>query len=521
MLDAEPDAPSSGALRRWLDWRSGALLLAAAALLGFCVTLYLCAPGFMARDSGTQLEQARAFNFFDDHPVIMALVWHYLDRLVPGPLGMLLLTAALYWAGLGGLFWSWPGSPAVRALAVLGAGFFLPAFSCLPIVLKDAPMHGALLAALALLVVPSQRGRLWRSLAAFVLLAFAIGVRHNAAAAAWPFVALPLLHALPIQGRWRRVLSAGVLGLALTFVLALAVPRALAPLGHRTEFWQTIPAFDLAGMSLQANELLIEPETGLFTQGMGLAQLRTLFRIDYGSQLYYCIAFRGQRCVHLFRRSQDPEDLKQLSGNWLRAIRQHPGAYLAHRYQFARTLLTTNRSNKELYYLAGAPHHPLAADYPPSERNVRVMAWIERQLKRRLYQPWIYALLCVVLVSVGLWRYARTGQAVCLALALSGGSYLLSTIVGANSTDYRYSVWTILCALLSLLAAVLSPSTALWSRRALSSSRGSRSDVASSPNDAASPQGAAASPESVPAAPLLSRAAPAGTALPAPAGSGK
>jgi hypothetical protein len=205
---------------------------------------------------------------------------------------------------------------------------------------------------------------------------------------------------------------------------------------------------------------LIEPETELFAQGMDLREIRRLFTVDYGPQLYYCIAFGGQRCVHLFRMSRDPEALQQLSDNWLRAIQQHPGAYLAHRFAFARALLTVNRGPKLLYYLAGAPHHQFGIDYPPTERSLRLMAWLERHVKSTRYQPWIYALLCLVLVPVSLLSYARTGRIVSLAFALSGCSYLLSTILGASSTNYRYSIWTILCALLALASLLLRPAAA-------------------------------------------------------------
>jgi hypothetical protein len=115
-----------------------------------------------------------------------------------------------------------------------------------------------------------------------------------------------------------------------------------------------------------------------------------------------------------------------------------------------------NRGPKLLYYLDAAPHHQFGIDYPPTERSLRVMAWLERKLKAWVYQPWIYALLCVLLIPAGLIQFARAGQALTLAFGLSGSCYLLSTIVGASSTNYRYSVWMILCTLLGLAALLLS-----------------------------------------------------------------
>jgi hypothetical protein len=452
MIEAAPRMPSGAILWSWVWPRREALLIGAIAALGFGITLYLCAPGFMAVDSGAQLEQARSFQLQDDNPVLMALIWHYTDRVLPGPLGMLVLMTGLCWAGFGILFWSMKGSLLWRALGVLGVGFFPPSFSTFPIVMKDALMHGALLMGLVCIVVPTRKLLVLRIISAIALFLLAIGVRHNAAAAVWPFVALPLLRALPIQRRWLRALAASALALVLTYAMASALYRALAPLGQRTEFWQIVPVFDLAGMSLEADELLVEPESEVLTEGMGVEEIRRLFSAEYGSALYYCIPFQGQRCVQLFHHTLDREQLAQLSGNWLRAIWQHPAAYLAHRVHFTRTLLTVNSGPKELYYLDGAPFHPIAEDYPPKPHTLRLMAWIERHIKRGIYQPWIYALIALALIPIGLVRYCRTDEALPLLFAASGSSYLLSTIVGAVSTNYRYCVWTVLCAVLALIA---------------------------------------------------------------------
>jgi hypothetical protein len=441
------------AVRKWLGQHRESLLLGVLTLICFGATVYWCFPGFMARDSGLQLEQARNFEFFDDHPILMALIWHYTDRVLPGPLGMLVLMSGLCWAGLGSFFWALPGDVAWRALGLLAVGFFPPVFAILPIILKDALMQGGLLVALACVLMPTRRALVLRLCIALVCLLIALGARHNCAAAAWPFVALPLSRIALLHGkaRWLRLLAASAAGMAVTLALTWALGRALAPLTHRTEFWQTVPIFDLAGMSLRAEELLVEQETHVLTEGMGLEQLQQVFNLNYGPFLYYCIPFAGQRCVHVFSRTLDPAELKQISGNWLRAIRYHPGAYLAHRLGFAREILNVSAGDKELYYLNGAPHHWLAEEYPPRRRTLRLMAAIERKIHWIGYRPWLYAALNAALLPLALIAYLRGRSMLPLLFTFSGSAYLLSTLLGASSTDYRYLVWTILCALLALI----------------------------------------------------------------------
>src|SRR6188474_2134079 len=82
-----------------LSWRS-AWVLAGAGLFCFVVALWLSVPGFMAADSGDQLNQARTGQYNDAHPVLMALLWRYTDRVLPGPLGILVLMTALRVGGL-------------------------------------------------------------------------------------------------------------------------------------------------------------------------------------------------------------------------------------------------------------------------------------------------------------------------------------------------------------------------------------------------------------------------------------
>ena len=56
--------------------------------LGFLVCAF---PGVMTWDSFGQLGEARSGVYSDGHPPVMALVWSVLDRIVPGPFGMLVL----------------------------------------------------------------------------------------------------------------------------------------------------------------------------------------------------------------------------------------------------------------------------------------------------------------------------------------------------------------------------------------------------------------------------------------------
>ena len=431
------------------------LVIALAGALAYGLTLYLFAPGYMSSDSGVQLVQARTLNLRDDHPILMALLWHCTDRLLPGPLGMFVLASGLYWAGLSGFFTAVRGAVALRAAGLFAVGFFPPAFIVVPAIWKDTLMQAALVAALAALVVPTRRAAVLRHVLAMVFFLVAIGVRHNALAAVWPLLAFALLRLHGLAGRpaWVRLGLASVVSVALTLGLTLVLKQALTPLAEQRNFWQKAASYDLAGMSLQTGKLLIEPGSGLLVPGAGLDDIRDLYRDGlYGPRLYYCKPFQGNACAQLFRWLTETRALGHLSRNWRRAIVEHPGAYLAHRKNQTLSLLGWRDGPTENFYLGSAPHHRLARDYPPRPHTVSLLRWLDARLPGLMFRPWLYLLVSIVLLPLAVFRWLRAGTVLPLLLLLSGLCYALSTFIGAVTTDYRYMVWSNLSTVLAVVS---------------------------------------------------------------------
>jgi hypothetical protein len=447
------------ALARLLRARRGLLPLVLVGAAAFALTLWLFAPGYMSRDSGTQLEQARTLVLNDHHPVLMALIWRITDTIVPGPLGMLALMSAIYWASLSDLAWGLAWPVLARAAVLLGIGFFPPVLSVVPVIWKDTLMQATLLAALALAAAPPSGRRALRAAVAAVCLLVAIGARHNAAAAAWPIVALLLLR-WPVLTRLRpgvRLLATSALAIGITLGSTLALQRGLAPLARAESFWQQSLTFDLAGMSLRTGKLLVPPDTGVLSPGMGLDEIRRLYRPDYNASLYYCVPFAGSECTPVFNRVRDEQQLANLRRSWRQAVLRHPGSYLAHRLQVAALLLRWQAGAGETYFLKGAPHHRLAGAYPPRPLTLAALRWIEAQLDRLVFRPWIYLAIACLLLPIALLGHLRRGHdlpAVCL---LSGLAYFLSVVLAAGTPDYRYMVWTILATLLAAVTSVRPP----------------------------------------------------------------
>src|SRR5438270_9612044 len=59
-------------------------------MLGITFTVYCYYPGNMSSDSLDQYTQGRTGMFNDWHPPVMSYLWSLMDKVIPGPAGMLI-----------------------------------------------------------------------------------------------------------------------------------------------------------------------------------------------------------------------------------------------------------------------------------------------------------------------------------------------------------------------------------------------------------------------------------------------
>jgi hypothetical protein len=429
----------------------GVIAIVAVAALCCLFTIFLFAPGYMSNDSTEQLSQARSLELSDHHPITMALLWRVLDQLVPGPLGMLVVMSLLYWAGLAAFFHTRPWPLALRALALPLMGFFPPVFCIAGAIWKDTLMQGTLLAALGCFLL-YERGRSRALLfLGLVLTLFGLSVRHNAIGAAWPILALPLL-TTPFLHRFRlgyRVLLAGGASLAIAAVSIALLLKALSPLAKPAHFWQMIATFDLAGISARTGKLEVDPASGVLNSGVRLREIRRAYQPRNHMSLYKCASRRHRPCQPPFVRVAEPEQLARLGSNWWSVVRHHPREYLQHRYGVYKLVSGIGGTPAKLWFLK---QPGLARNYPLSARGEAALDWFRSLSDTRWFAVWLYVALAFAVGVAGIPFLVRTGSALPLVLSLSSIGYAASLFFGTGAQDYRYSVWTVLTAVLGLLA---------------------------------------------------------------------
>jgi len=415
---------------RWVE-RVRSLSSRQILLVGLALVVVYAFPGYMSTDSVQQLIEARTGHFSDGHPPLMAAEWFVLDRVVAGPLLVLVLQNAVFLAGLHSLLQRVlsPTRAAWTAIAIL---LFPPVLTTMAVIWKDSQMAAALVAGTAALVHSRLRVRI----GGLALLAAACALRYNALAAAVPLVAILFEWKRPL--RWWKRLLVLVAATAVAAATAFGVSRALA-----VQHVKLTPVFSDVVDVLAC------------TRDRDDADLREVFRgvplaIDHGIQAHarwlheahgvWRIAGTADR---LFDYPSTDAQWDALGRAWKELVLGDPGAYLrCHWDDFARMLgLTDEPLRAPVWNLfLEDPHQMPGTDHDASYSRVqgwfgRVFYWLADDTP--LFRPWIYAVLALVLLPL-LCRDRLT-----FALFASGLAYELSFFPVGNEPDFRYSHWLI------------------------------------------------------------------------------
>ncbi|HEU4580524.1 MAG TPA: hypothetical protein VFS67_19845 [Polyangiaceae bacterium] len=427
------------------DWIAPAVIAAC----GFVAVCAVCWPGFMSPDSVEQLRQARDHIYSDDHPPLMAMIWAVADRLLPGPAGMLLLLNALYWGGLLVCARYWPLPRRARTIAFALVAAFPPLLVNLGVIWKDILMQGALVCVLAAYLRYRRSHGLIPLAVALVFSVLAIAARHNAAAAVWPLLVLFAAEHPRWSSRlarWKRWLGAMGISLALVAVMQQGITRSLAPFVKRqTHFWQVGLLFDLAGMSVVEGELLFDPGARMLRKGVTIGVLSDKYNPRHPGSIFY-----GRHPV--IKHTDDPDQLKAIAQNWARAIRQHPRAYLVSRWRVYRNLLGLSSTPPAYMVFAEIHKNKFGYALAPSPLRDRTVDAFELLAKTPLFRVWLYVFGGVLLFFASAAAFWFGGAPLALGLSLSGLIYHLTFALLSCSDDYRYSLWTITCTVLSACA---------------------------------------------------------------------
>lgn len=414
-------------LRRWKTLSPRAILV-----LGFTLFLIYAFPGYMSTDSANQLVEARTGHFSDGHPPLMAAEWWLLDRIVSGPLLMLLLQGTLF---LGGLYYLLRHTVSPRTAAWTAVGIFLypPVLTTMAVIWKDSQMAAYLVAGTAALLQPRLRVRL----GGLGLLVLAAASRHNGFAAALPLAFFLFEWRSGI--RWsKRIL----MSLAIVVVVGLAgfaVTRVLT----KTHVTLTTVYPDIVGMiactdDRSDDELLRVLEgtpliyhTNIQARARKLHTMNGAFLIVEGDDA-------------MFRNARSPEEWEALYRVRKDLFDADPMSYvIAHWHSFSALLglddvdlrapvwnLFMEEADNVIVGLQHSAGHSFGQQWLG-----RAFYWLAEETP--IFRPYVYAYVALLLLALCCRDRLTAG------LLTSGLLYELSFFPVGVNPDYRYSHWMV------------------------------------------------------------------------------
>ena len=457
--------------------RLTALKLCIICLAGFAVSVTINYPGFMSYDSVQQLLEARAGVYSDVHPPLIALMWHFTDKIIPGPFGMLLLETALIWCGtfLIAFYWFSDGHPAFALMPCIFV-FYPPIFGISGVIWKDIFMWAFFMLAIGVAgaIKPGSAAVAgYRSIAKFVLgslfLLLATLSRHNALLAVIPLIALGTVQTTLGAARSGRFFAGvsviGGLLFAIILFGATLVNNALT--SYKTTPWPRIALFDIggiiSGLSDPDEQKTIYERIPESLRGNG--SLRNLLLaynpadwtmlVQIENPAFQFEPFTSHK-IYAKEVGVTVPDGNALTHVWLQTIFRHPLAWLNHRVVVSRILLghTHHILWGSVFMIPNGFDHWVAEIYGRNPELNKFQNYVKSLLTQfsgyLFFRPWLYMTLSTFLILDCL-IFPFAGCVQIALIALSGLTYEGGLFLFATSAEFRYSHYMIYTSVLASL----------------------------------------------------------------------
>ncbi len=195
-------------------------------LAGFGLSVVLNYPGFMSNDFVGQILQARNGIYSDIHPPLLPFLWHFADRIVPGPFGMLFFQTTLIWVGTFIITINWFARNRFTIFSLVPSIiiFYPPIFAISGAIWTDVLMWAFFMLSIgiagAIEPTPRQhrRSTYVNVTLTVAMICLAICVRYNAVLAAVPIMTLCILRATRTERYLHGFIVSGILGTLLSLV---------------------------------------------------------------------------------------------------------------------------------------------------------------------------------------------------------------------------------------------------------------------------------------------------------------
>jgi hypothetical protein len=437
--------------------------------VGALLSLAVFYPGFMSTDSINQLLQARSGDYTNIQPPLMSIIWHYVDMVLRGQTGMLILQNYLYWAGLALVLLPFRRQAWVYFFLLIGVGLFPPYFLLQGTIWKDHLMSGFLLLALgftmvALLLRVEDDGRPVKRviclIAAGVFVFLALMIRHNAVFAVLPPLYLIAGEFFAIRRppkkivEWRP-LVAGAAATILMFFASTAASDGLAR--YHYNLGQLVEVFDLVGVAVRTGEPIFDAQKyPSLKEGFSDAWSdRTAVEKAYVPCDAFPIMVTSTWGTAIWKLGADPALSRQVHAAWWDAVTRHPREFVAHKFEVFLCSLSIGRMGPwyaPIFFMVQGDVGAAGGGFSPFQKFVADQAWYLTLTP--VYAVWVYFVISTVIALLSLFG-SRPLDRLAFCIAVGGLMYQGGYLLIAITTEFRYYIWMIISAVLSSIIFLL------------------------------------------------------------------
>ena len=416
-----------------------------AVFLLFLFSVVIFYPGAFSNDPVFQWDQAVKHSYSTWHPILMAVIWHYLGKIF-GIGAFFMFNQLLYWFGMA-LF---VDMVLGRRLRYLALAFFPPTLVMSVDVWKDVACMNGLLLAVGFFLAWLKAKRKWFLVLAVLSLLYTSLVRTNGFIPSAALIAMAFL----FFGSWRiwGRLCAAFLG-AVLFCALMMGSQTLLIRTFNAKVDHVLPSllvWDIAGTYINAGIRKPQP--------LSVPLKSSVERSEKWLDTY---APRDQNTVNLRKIDYarvDDDITKAIAKDWLAVVTEHPKAYLKHRLAVVKLLW--GWQPKVYYpYQSYGQNHSMGKEYLPGPVGDKLFSYMQKVFhmmeKYRLVHVWVWMLVSLAAVIFAVFRGIGKGSS---ALQTAGGIVAASGLANALSlffitpaADYRYVIWTVLAGVLSMV----------------------------------------------------------------------
>ncbi|HBE6754312.1 TPA: hypothetical protein KML76_004903 [Escherichia coli] len=416
-------------------------------LFGLIMTLFAFYPGIVSSDALDQYQQGSRFIFTDWHPPVMSFIWSITDKIIPGPLGMLLLECLMYWGSLLLLSLSIPAKHKYLSLSVIIVGFMPFALGTLSHILKDVFHAVTWMLAVSLVVMANRNETGKKKIVIFAGMLLITGsmFRFNSI-----FGLIPLSWLLVADNKpwaWRKLAFAFIL-FPLCAILLTSVFNYKILNASKSKAFQSLIVFDIGGMSHFS-------DANYFKEEWRDEEDRKIRNECYDSRSWNSYAWGSCGFVLKNLVASGTWDDGSLMGKWLEAIYHHPTAYLQHRYENFKNLLWEPGGILE----DRTASNSLGFEYKKTEAFAALQDITNFLRDTPLFKPGFWLIVSLAFSLYGLISCKGEWKNLIIALNTSSFLYLLAYLFVGVASDFRYAYWSIMATSVSVPFILLSIKT--------------------------------------------------------------